>query len=267
MYDRYNRKIDYLRIAVTDRCNMRCNYCMPDNKSIQWLNHEDILSYEEIRDITKYLVSQGITKVRLTGGEPLVRKDIATLVSMLSDIKGIEDLSMTTNGTLLSNYAADLKAAGLHRVNISLDTLNPQIFQAISSTGKLEDVMKGIDAAMGVGLFPIKLNCVDSIYNREQDIKEVKAYGASKGIQVRIIHQMNLAGGIFTTVDGGKGGNCQACNRLRISSDGKLIPCLFSDLAYDIRQMGIAKALNNAIEHKPKHGLANHRGKFNQLGG
>ena len=125
MYDRFNRNINYLRISVTDRCNLRCIYCMPE-KGIHLLRHEDILSFDEIADFTRVAVANGVTKVRITGGEPLVRKGIVTLVGMISAIKGIKDLSMTTNGVLLKQFAQDLRAAGLQRVNISLDTIDPE---------------------------------------------------------------------------------------------------------------------------------------------
>jgi cyclic pyranopterin phosphate synthase len=125
VYDRFNRNIDYLRISVTDRCNLRCTYCMPE-EGIQLLRHEDILSFDEITSFTKVAVENGVTKVRITGGEPLVRKGITTLVRMISEIKGIKDLSMTTNGVLLKQFANELRAAGLHRVNISLDTVDPE---------------------------------------------------------------------------------------------------------------------------------------------
>lgn len=246
---------------------MRCKYCMPYSQNITWLKHEDILSYEEIRDITKYLVSQGIRKVRLTGGEPLVRKDIGILVKMLAEINGIEDLSMTTNGILLATFAERLKSAGLNRVNISLDTLDADTFRKISSHGELSDVLEGIRIAQKVGLAPVKINCVDSKYNTDQDIANVKAFGEKHGIPVRIIHQMDLAGGIFTTVEGGQGGSCNSCNRLRLSSDGKIYPCLFSDLNYDIKETGIKKALTLALNNKPRKGYNNKNQSFNQLGG
>lgn len=266
MFDHFNRKIDYLRFSVTDRCNLRCKYCIPHD-NIRWLRHEDILSYEEIRDISQYLVSQGIRKIRLTGGEPLVRKDIDTLIKMLARIRGIEDLSMTTNGTLLASFAGKLKDAGLNRVNISLDTLDEQTFQKISTQGKLSDVFEGIHQAQKTGLEPVKINCVNSIYNTEQDIEDVKAFGRKQGIQVRVIHQMNLAGGIFTTVEGSEGGNCDSCNRLRLSSDGKIFPCLFSDISYDVRESGLEKVLDRALKNKPRKGYNNQNQSFNQLGG
>lgn len=266
MYDRFNRKIDYLRISVTDRCDLRCGYCMPPG-GIKWLKHSDILSYEEITGITAYLAAHGITKVRLTGGEPLVRKEISKLVKMLSGIEGIVDLSMTTNATLLKKHAYDLKKAGLQRVNISLDTLNPIIFRKITPLGKLEDVMQGIDEAIKTGFAPIKINCVDSRFNSKKDIEDVRRFSDERGLPFRIIKQMDLPGGTFTKVDGGHGGDCPNCNRIRLTSDGKLKPCLFSDLEYDIRKLGIEKALDEALKYKPLHGATNHFNSFNQMGG
>src|SRR5512140_3784894 len=127
MYDRFNRQIDYLRISVTDRCNLRCRYCMPE-EGIHLLKHEDILTFDEITEFTRIAVENGIRKVRITGGEPLVRKGIVDLVRMIAEVKGINDLSMTTNGTLLEQFAKDLADAGLQRINISLDTVDPKKF-------------------------------------------------------------------------------------------------------------------------------------------
>ena len=137
MFDSYKRKIDYLRISVTDRCNLRCTYCMPA-EGIQMLRHEDILSYDEITEVIREAVALGVDKVRITGGEPLVRKGIVNLVAMISAIPGIRDLAMTTNGILLSDHAYELKAAGLHRVNISLDTTDPEEFRRITRGGDIQ---------------------------------------------------------------------------------------------------------------------------------
>ncbi len=143
---RSNRSIDYLRISVTDRCNLRCRYCMPE-EGIQLLRHEDILTFDEIKDFTRAAVDNGIRKVRITGGEPLVRKGIVTLVGMIASIRGINDLSMTTNAVLLEHFAKDLSAAGLQRVNISLDMVDPQKYAFITRSGNLSDVFRGIEAA------------------------------------------------------------------------------------------------------------------------
>ena len=159
MIDPFDRHVSYVRVSVTDRCNFRCTYCMPAEGVIQ-LNHKDILSFDEIIATVKYGVSKGINKVRLTGGEPLVRKGIVNLVQLISEIKGINDLAMTTNGVHLTQYAKELKQAGLMRVNISLDTLNPDKFKQITRIGNLNDVLLGIEAAKNAGLNPIKINCV-----------------------------------------------------------------------------------------------------------
>ena len=157
--DAYNRPISYLRISVTDRCNLRCNYCMPP-EGVPWRPHEEILRYEEIEIIVRAAAGLGISKVRLTGGEPLIRAGIVDLVRNLAHIPGIDDLAMTTNGVLLSRYAADLAEAGLHRVNVSLDTLRPERFRRITRCGDLEDVLDGMKTAREAGLEPIKINTV-----------------------------------------------------------------------------------------------------------
>ena len=146
MFDRFNRKINYLRVSVTDRCNLRCVYCMPA-EGIKLISHDQILSFEEIADVVRVAVTMGITKVRITGGEPLVRKGIIQLVGMIGRIKEISDLSMTTNGTLLKNFADDLAGAGLHRINISLDSVDPVKFREITRGGNVNDVFEGIRAA------------------------------------------------------------------------------------------------------------------------
>lgn len=265
MFDHFNRPITYLRISVTDRCNLRCTYCMPE-EGIQLLDHSDILSFEEIVDFTKLAVGHGITKVRLTGGEPLVRKDIVELVSMLAAIDGLEDLSMTTNGILLSNYATDLKRAGLHRINISLDTVNKERYCQITRTGDLAQVLEGIEAARMAGLEPIKINCV-LLGDPDEETLQLKQFCESQGLNLRFIHQMNLKTGEFSTVEGGEGGNCSKCNRIRLLANGNIKPCLFSDLAYNIRTLGHQEALDLTIGNKPRSGTYNRSGEFYNIGG
>jgi len=157
--DAYNRPISYLRISVTDRCNLRCVYCMPP-EGVPSQPHESILRYEEIELIVQAAAELGITKIRITGGEPLVRLGIADLVRRIAAVPGIDDLAMTTNGTLLADYAADLAQAGLKRVNVSLDTLQPERFRRITRLGTLEDVLTGMEAAHEAGLCPVKINTV-----------------------------------------------------------------------------------------------------------
>ncbi len=259
MIDRYGRKISYLRVSVTDRCNLRCRYCMPED-GIELLKHSDIMSFEEITGLTRTAVSMGITKVKLTGGEPLVRKGIVKLVESIGAIEGIEDFGMTTNGTLLAQYARDLAEAGLKRVNISLDTINTDRYRELTRYGCLDDVFKGIDAAQKAGLCPIKLNCVVGQFLDASDADDVKEFGKSKNLEVRIIRQMCFETGYFLKVEGGNGGDCPRCTRLRLSSDGKIYPCLFSDISFNVRKLGARTALEQAAAHKPEAGgpCANH---------
>jgi cyclic pyranopterin phosphate synthase len=233
---------------------------------IKLLEHSDILSFEEITKFTRVAVQNGITKVRLTGGEPLVRKDIVKLVAMLSSIDGLEDLSMTTNGILLPEFAMDLKKAGLNRVNISLDTVNPEKYCQITRNGELTKVLEGIEAARDAGLEPIKINCV-ILGQPDEETLHLRKYCQERGLRLRFIHQMNLKTGEFSTVEGGDGGNCNQCNRVRLLANGDIKPCLFSDLAYNIRELGNEAALNYASGNKPRSGTYNKSGEFYNIGG
>jgi len=253
MLDRFNRRINYLRVSVTDRCNLRCVYCMPET-GVTWLRHEDVLSFEEIEHVVRTAVRMGIDKVRLTGGEPLVRRDILHLVEMLAQIDGITDYAMSTNGILLADFAAQLKKAGLRRINVSLDTLSPKRFREITRGGDIERVLEGIDAAVAAGLAPVKLNCVVEHSSSEPDAHEVAAYARANGLEVRFIRRMDIANGRFWPVEGGHGGQCARCNRLRLSSDGMIRPCLFSDLAFSVRRLGAAEAIRQAVHLKPETG-------------
>lgn len=265
MLDRYKREISYLRISVTDRCNLRCHYCMPE-KDPALLSHADILSFEEIQQVVTSAVRLGITKIRLTGGEPLVRKDITELVSMIAGVKGVQDLAMTTNATLLEKFAMPLAKAGLHRINVSLDTLDADKFRLITRGGDINKVFRGIAAAKDAGLHPIKINCVVKGDDRE-DAEKVRAFGQNEGLEVRFISEMDLQTGHFGIVEGGSGGDCRQCNRLRLTSNGKIKPCLFSDLEYDIRELGIEKAIEMALGNKPAKGTVNMMNAFHNIGG
>ncbi len=266
MLDSFNRHINYLRISVTDRCNLRCRYCMP-GEGIQLLKHEDILSFDEITRFTKIAVEKGIDKVRITGGEPLVRKGIVTLIGMIAEIPGIIDLSMTTNGTLLENFAEDLKRAGLQRVNISLDTVNPERYAWITRRGELQDVLRGIDSARKAGLNPVKINCVKGEAGLLEDAEGVGEFCRKQGLEVRYIEEMDLEKGRFSKVHGGTGGQCGICNRLRLTSDGKLKPCLFNGMEFDIRKLGCEEALRLALANKPEKGMTNSKNSFYNIGG
>jgi cyclic pyranopterin phosphate synthase len=239
---------------------------MPE-EGIQLLRHSDILSFSEITSFTAAAVKYGVTKVRITGGEPLVRKGITALVRMISDISGIEDLSMTTNGVLLKEFAVELKSAGLQRVNISLDTIDPEKFRAITRTGDISQVFEGIKAAVNAGLLPVKINCVIKESKKEPEAMEVTRFCQDNNLEIRYIRQMDLVTGHFSPVDGGTGGDCQSCNRLRLTANGKLKPCLFSDIELDIRELGFEKALMKSVELKPECGSKNETGKFYNIGG
>ncbi len=266
MFDSFNRQINYLRISVTDRCNLRCVYCMPED-GVRQLQHNEILSFEEITNVAYTAVKLGIDKIRITGGEPLVRKGIVSLVEMLADIPGIRDLSMTSNGTLLKQFAQPLKNAGLMRVNVSLDTLDPARYRILTRGGDLQQVLEGIMAAREAGLTPLKINCVVKSSSREQDALEVAAYCEENGLEIRFIHQMSLTEGHFSVVEGGSGGDCSHCNRIRLTASGKLLPCLFSGIEYDIRKMGAEQAIRAAIANKPACGSMNLKGEFYNIGG
>ena len=191
--DSFQRPINYLRISVTDRCNLRCVYCMPP-EGIALMSHYDILSYEEIFTLVKAAAELGINKVRLTGGEPLVRAGLPDLVRMLADIETIDDISLTTNGTLLAKYAADLKDAGLMRVNVSLDSLQPERFRQITRCGDLEDTLQGIEAAGAAGLNPVKINMVVMAGVNDDELPDFARKTIDDGWHVRFIEQMPVNG-------------------------------------------------------------------------
>lgn len=279
--DTYGRPIQYLRVSVTDRCNLRCVYCMPE-KGIPLISHQEVLRYEEIVRVVRIAVEMGFVHVRLTGGEPLVRKGIVGLVEALSSIPGLDDLSMTTNGILLARYAERLARAGLRRVNISLDTLRPDRFRRITRWGRLEDVLAGREAALAAGLRPVKVNTVVVRGLNDDEVVDLARLTLEPDWHVRFIEVMPLGEGAHWSGDGtvsaaeirrrieaalgplvavrGEAGAgparyyrlpgakgtlgfispvtehfCQACNRLRLTSDGRLLPCLLSDLAIDLR--------------------------------
>ncbi|MDA3781244.1 MAG: radical SAM protein [Bacteroidales bacterium] len=266
MYDRFNRKINYLRVSVTDRCNLRCVYCMPED-GIQLIDHKEILTFGEIVDVIMYSVSNGVDKVRLTGGEPLVRKGIVDLVAMIAKIDGIKDFGLTTNGILLEEMAQPLADAGLHRVNISLDTMDANKYRKITRLGDINKVFKGIVAAKKAGLLPIKINCVINNSHDEPDAQAVAKFCKENDLQIRYIHVMDLEKGEFSAVEGGTGGDCKICNRLRLTAKGDIMPCLFSNIGYNVRELGIENAIDLAVRNKPRSGHHNSVGKFYNIGG
>lgn len=304
MHDPYGRKIDYLRISVTDRCNLRCFYCMP-SEGVQPLKHKDILTYDEIIRIVRIATPIGIRKVRITGGEPLARKNISFLIKSLKAINGIENLSLTTNGVLLGKYADELAAAGLDRVNVSLDSFNPERYAEITRGGSLAAVLKGIERAEKAGLKPVRINMVPIRGFNESEIEDFARITLEKPYQVRFIEFMPIGArelwskekyipvdeiksiiekvGSLTPVKIRRSGParyfrfenapgvvgfinavthqfCSECNRLRLTSDGKLRPCLFSETEIDLKtpirsgasDAEIKRLINLAIEVKPE---------------
>jgi len=218
--DSFQRPINYLRISVTDRCNLRCIYCMP-SEGIYLLSHQDILTYEEIYTIVKAAAELGINKLRITGGEPLVRSGVSKLIEMLAQIDAIDDISLTTNGSLLGRYAAELKSAGLQRVNVSLDTLKQDKFEFITRTNNnLGDVLDGIEVAKSVGLNPVKLNMVVMSGVNDDELLDFANKTINEGWHVRFIEFMPVTSTItspFLSVSD---------MRKRLEQLGELEPCL-----------------------------------------
>lgn len=268
MLDRYNREINYLRISVTDRCNHRCVYCMPP-EGMALKHHEDILSYEQIESIAREAVRLGITKIRLTGGEPLLRRNIERLVNLLAGIKGVTELAMTTNGTLLSNQADTLKKNGLNRVNISIDSLDPEKYQKITRGGDLTAVLNGVNAAIAAELTPIKINMVIFTDTTENEINQMSDFCRQKGLQLQKIMQFSLYDrhDLSTRFHAERPPQCAACNRLRLTSDGFIKPCLFSEDEVKVDFKDIHGSILRAIELKPKSGSSCRTRAMSQIGG
>lgn len=279
--DSFNRTPKKLRISVTDRCNMRCIYCMPQ-KEFEWRPRDEILSYEEITRLAKIFVGLGIEKIRLTGGEPLVRPQIENLISSLSKIDGIKKLSLTTNGILLGEKIDLLKNAGLRSVNVSLDTLQPERFKSITGVDGLKQVQASLKAAKDAG-FEVKINTVVMRGYNDSEVEDFAKLALNQDFTVRFIEFMPLDGShiwdqktVVTkhemierliknvaelqtlnnnpsdparlyTFKGGKGTVgfipsisepfCSACDRVRLTSDGKFLTCLFEQPSYDVRAL------------------------------
>jgi len=265
IYDRFQRSIRYLRVSITDRCNLHCRYCRPGK--VRLLAKNELLGFDEIHRVVAAAVALGFDQVRLTGGEPLMRPGVEELVRQLATIRGVKDLAMTTNGVLLERYAVLLRAAGLQRINVSLDTVDPIRFSEITAGGDLGCVLAGIQAATEAGLRPLKLNCVVQRSSEESDAQGVARFASGHGYPVRFIRQMHLETGQFWIVEGGNGGHCKTCNRLRLTSDGFILPCLFNDIAFDVRQLGPEQALRLAVNFKPAEGQVSARRTFFRVGG
>lgn len=300
--DNYNRVINYLRISITDRCNLRCRYCV--NENLQFKPHDEILNYEEIIRFVRLCANLGFKKVRLTGGEPLIRKRITYLIEEINKTKGIEDIALTTNGVFLGEKINELKEAGLKRVNISLDTLKKDRYEYITGVDAINEVFIGIEKSIQEGLYPIKINTVIIKGFNDDEIIDFASLAMDWGIHVRFIEFMpfgdpdlwgpskivsskNLEEIIKTefelepAINEHKGPAkmfklkkskgmvgfispvsthiCSECNRIRLTSDGKIMPCLFSDAEFDVKRLlrenvsdeNIMSFIKDAVKEKP----------------
>ena len=314
MIDRYGRKIEYLRLSVTDLCNYRCIYCM-EAVGVCKKRHSDILSIEELTEIARAAYTLGIRKIRLTGGEPLVRKGILTLCENIRAIGSDIDLSLTTNGSLLGDMARDLKAAGVDRLNISLDTLNEETFARITRGGQLSDVLSGLKAAEEAGFDNTKINTVLMGGINDNEIFDLITLARDHPVSVRFIELMpmdivrgwdksrfistDIVENLLRKADlvrydgvariyqpGGYTGTigiisplshsfCDRCNRIRVTADGKLKPCLHSKDEIDLRGLSgeaLLTAIREGVQSKPqRHCLGEHRTdtprSMNEIGG
>jgi cyclic pyranopterin phosphate synthase len=265
MYDSFDRPITYLRISVTDKCNLRCTYCMPE-EGVPRRDHAEFLSFEGITGAVRAAVGLGITKVRLTGGEPLVKKGIVRLVAMLAGVEGLSELAMTTNGTLLPRFAQPLRAAGLDRINVSLDTLDPARYARITRGGRLEDAIAGIDAALGAG-FPVKINVVVLEDTTDEEMALMRRWAEARGARLQLIRHYALS---REKADAGRfdrPSSCAECNRIRLMADGMLKPCLHSDTEIPLDFSDLQGSLRRAILSKPARGGACTNRAMSQIGG
>jgi cyclic pyranopterin phosphate synthase len=314
MEDRFGHCISYLRVSITDRCNERCTYCMPRELQ-EWLPREDVLTYEETTRLIRIAAELGVSKVRITGGEPLTRRDVLSLFQMLPSIPGIDDIGISTNGTLLSrptaggqSMAAALRAAGVNSVNVSLDTLEREVYQQTTGRDYLPQALEGIEAAIAAGFPQIKLNCVLMRGRNEAQLVPLVEYAAGRNLMLRFIELMPVSTGdvlhedtflpvaearrtlesrygplipepefrtngpsSYYKVPGrdqrlgfiGAMSNlhfCESCNKLRLTCDGKLRPCLGSYLEFDIMKVMRAGATDaelkrfflDVVERKPQ---------------
>ncbi len=319
LIDTRGRVIDYLRISLTDLCNLRCRYCMPVC-GIPKVDHSDLLRFEDIETIVRVAAKEGIKKIRITGGEPLIKRGIVDLIKMISSISGITDIGMTTNGILLEEYAEELKEAGLNRINISLDSLNPKKYSEMTRGGDLSRVLKGIEVSKKIGFSPIKINTVLIGGFNEDETDSFIKYSHVNGLKWRLIELMPIgevagwskdkfvngtkllekhphlvpdtkcASGIgknykhreFNTtiklIDPLSNSFCKSCNRIRLTADGKVKPCLHSDKEYDIKPyLGNEKKLREfyrfVVFNKPlEHNILDNNYKpidrnMNRIGG
>ncbi len=299
LIDSYDRVVDYLRVSVTERCNFRCQYCMPE-KPFSWVPKENILSFEELFEFMKIAIDEGVKKIRITGGEPLLRERLDVFIKMIYDYEPSIDLAMTTNAYLLKGTAQRLKDAGLQRINVSIDTLKPDVAMRIAQKDVLKNVLEGVNEALKVGL-KVKVNMVPMYGMNADEIIDVLEYSKERGMSIRFIEYMenqyadkSISGlkseklleilsakyefedegfdgsspsHYFRMKDGYRFGIiepyeddfCKKCNRIRLTAEGQLIPCLYFDEAMSIAESikkgdikGAAAVLKEVIRTKPE---------------
>lgn len=303
LIDSFDRKVDYLRVSVTQRCNFRCQYCMPE-KPFSWTPKENLLSYEQMFSFIKIAIDNGIKKIRITGGEPLVRDDLHKFIAMIHNYKSDIDLALTTNGYLLKAQINKLKQAGLKRVNISIDSLNDDTFTYLTQKNVLKNIKEGIEAAIEAGII-VKLNSVVLKGINEEEILELYEFAKQKGIQIRFIEYMenenassklktlasfdilkaiskkhlieelpakensaaklfkDESGYIFGIIEPYDDSFCKTCNRIRLSAEGDLIPCLYYEDSQNIKNVTNSKEqmeyiLKDVIKNKPEKNKWSH---------
>lgn len=249
MLDSYGRNIHYLRVSVTDRCNLRCKYCMPA-EGVDWLPHDTIITFEQIRSVVRAAAELGFDKIRLTGGEPLARKGVLDLVAMLAAVDGIKTLAMTTNGTLLAPLAAKLAAAGLASVNISLDTLDAVEYAELTRGGRLEDALAGIRSAREAGL-PVKLNMVVNEETPPENVERLRIFSRTEGCGMQTIRQYRLDQTKYDDSHHMRPPPCSDCNRIRLLANGELKPCLHGERSVPVDWSDPVASIRACVLMKP----------------
>ncbi len=299
LIDGHGRRVNYLRISVTERCNFRCQYCMPE-KPFSWVPRENLLSFEELFEFVRVAIDEGIDKIRITGGEPLLREDLDRFIAMINAHKSGLDLALTTNGFLLADVAFRLKEAGLKRINISIDSLKPEVAARIAQKDVLPRVLAGVEKALEAGL-SVKVNMVPLKGVNEDEIVDVMEYAKARGMTIRYIEYMENVhakaglkgltgkeilskvkqrysikkigregsspafnyitddGYKFGVIDPHKHDFCESCNRIRLTAEGHLIPCLYFDEAMSIKDAvrsgdikGATEILREVLRNKPE---------------
>lgn len=309
LIDPFGRRHDYLRVSVTDRCNLRCLYCMPSEEEVDWVRRDDLLSFEEIERVVRTLVWGGVRKVRVTGGEPFARSGVTDLLRRLKPIDRLESLAITTNGVLLADRLPELRGV-VDAYNISLDTFSRERFLELTGRDRLDDVMRGIDGVLAEGYRNLKVNCVVMRGINDDEVEEFARFAASHPVSVRFIEFMPFAGNAWSegrivpmdeiladvsrrwrleripdgpapisrdfrlfnreTGQPGRGSIgviasmstpfCSTCSRLRLTAEGKIMPCLHSPLEFDLRKIlrsgggdaDILSLVGHALSNKPE---------------